>query len=581
MDPFTLDQIPFSTAGSFLSITARNPHKSSRLLYRTSSSRLAANYSTYFDSSEFFEIALVQDDVDIPYTWTSLPTCLTLVTGNGATLRFTFSDLDTLLFHAQGVTLRLMPCKTFPVEFSPNSHITVLMDWTARGFHYFRTEESGGIHSSITPTVTGLESVFHEYPRTIEFTGKTGAIRFVEHEHLWDEPIPDFESTLTSNTQEFSEWLRRMPAVPETYQATGEQAWFTLWNCLVPPGGALTRPAIYMSKSWMNAIWAWDNCFNALAVVKTDPALAWDQIRLFFDHQEPLGMLPDVINDLEPVYGYNKPPVYGWAILKLIQAQGEKKALPYLREIYKPLIHLTEWWYTHRDFDEDGIPQYHHGNDSGWDNATVFDQGCPTESVDLATYLVLQCEAISHIAALLDHRKASVRWYERAQSQLDRLVKLQTKKGRFFSPRDGKSTAPETHSLLNYLPILLGTRLPVKLRTSLIKNLSPSGPFLTSFGLASEAPLSPLYISDGYWRGPIWAPSTYLIYDGLESAGETILADTIAERFCNMCLRSPGFWENYDALTGQGLRCPGYSWTASVFLLLAQHLYRGRSRANL
>jgi hypothetical protein len=41
-----------------------------------------------------------------------------------------------------------------------------------------------------------------------------------------------------------------------------------------------------------------------------------------------------------------------------------------------------------------------------------------------------------------------------------------------------------------------------------------------------------------------------------------------------MCLKAGGFWENYDALTGIGQRCPGYSWTASVFLLLAEWLHK-------
>lgn len=580
MDPFFLDQIPFSTAGSFLTITARNPRNASRLLYRTASARIASGPSVPFDSSEFFEIALLQDSIEVPYTWTAIPTCLTLSTPSGATIKFTFGDLDTLLFQAQGVTLRLMPCKVFPVEFSPSPDQIVLMDWAARGFHYFRSDSSGQIRSSITPTVTGLEKAHREYPRTIDFLAPTGAFRFSEHEHLWNEPLPDFEHAVAINEKEFSRWLGNMPPVPETYQAAAEQAWFILWNCLVPPGGALTRPAIYMSKAWMNGVWAWDNCFNALAVVEADPALAWDQIRLFFDHQESHGMLPDVINDLEAVYCFNKPPVYGWTILKIIQAQGEKNSLPYLNEVYKPLARLTEWWYTYRDFDGDGLPQYHHGNDSGWDNATVFDQGCPTEGADLAAFLVLQCEALSHIAGMLGHRKAARRWYERAQTQLDHLLQLQVNKRHFFSPRDGETAASESHSLLNSIPILLGERLPLKIRRSLITDLSPNGPFLTPYGLASEAPTSSHYIPDGYWRGPIWAPSTYLIYDGLVAVGEAGLADTVAERFCNMCLRSPGFWENYDALTGQGLRCPGYSWTASVFLLLAHHLYQRRSKAN-
>ena len=580
MDPFALDQVPFSTAGSFLTITARNPRNPSRLLYRTASARLTTGPSIPFDSSEFFELALLKDGIEVPYTWEAGPSCLILASQAGAFIRFTFGDLDTILFQAHGVALRLLPCKVFPVEFTPSPDQVVLMDWAARGFHYFRSDGTGQVFASISPTVTGLENAFREYPRTIDFTGTGGAIRFVEFEHHWEEPLPDFDRALSANEKEFALWHSSMPPVPETYQAAAEQAWFILWNCLVPPGGALTRPAIYMSKAWMNGIWAWDNCFNALIVAKADPALAWDQLRLFFDHQESHGMIPDVINDLEPVYGFNKPPVYGWAITKLIKIQGEKKALPYLNEIYKPLTRLTEWWYTYRDFDADGMPQYHHGNDSGWDNATVFDLGCPIEGADLAAFLVLQCEALSHIAGLLDHRKAASRWYDRAQTQLDALLKLQVKQGRFFSPRDGTSTVPETLSLLNSIPIILGKRLPSKLRRILVTDLSPEGPFLTTYGLATESPASEKYTPDGYWRGPIWAPSSYLIFDGLVGVGEAGLADTIAERFCNLCLRSPGFWENYDALTGQGLRCPGYAWTASVFLLLAHHLYQSRSKAN-
>jgi hypothetical protein len=68
-----------------------------------------------------------------------------------------------------------------------------------------------------------------------------------------------------------------------------------------------------------------------------------------------------------------------------------------------------------------------------------------------------------------------------------------------------------------------------------------------------------------------------LIFDGLAQGGESGLARTIAERFCEMCRRSPGFWENYDALTGQGLDCPGYTWTAACFLLMAEWLHAAES----
>jgi glycogen debranching enzyme len=246
-----------------------------------------------------------------------------------------------------------------------------------------------------------------------------------------------------------------------------------------------------------------------------------------------------------------------------------------LAQLYEPLGRLTNWWYTYRDFDGDGMCQYHHGNDSGWDNATMFDQGYPTEGSDLAAHLVLECEGLAFMANALGKPQEALEWQRRADAQLAALLRLQVKNGRFFSPLDGKDTAPETQSLLNSIAMVLGQRLPPEIRQNLVADLGPGGPFLTAYGLATEAPASPKYDPDGYWRGPIWAPSTHLIFDGLVDAGETALARTIAERFCELCLHTPGFWENYDALTGQGLRCPAYSWTAAAFLEMAGWLLKG------
>jgi glycogen debranching enzyme len=89
--------------------------------------------------------------------------------------------------------------------------------------------------------------------------------------------------------------------------------------------------------------------------------------------------------------------------------------------------------------------------------------------------------------------------------------------------------------------------------------------------LATEHPASDAYSAEGYWRGPIWAPPTIVIVDGLCSIGEVELARTIAQRFCNLCRKS-GFAENFNALTGAPLCDPAYTWTSSIFLLLSRWL---------
>ena len=45
-----------------------------------------------------------------------------------------------------------------------------------------------------------------------------------------------------------------------------ELAAYVLWSATVRPAGFLTDPAVLMSKHWMDKVWSWDHCFNALAL---------------------------------------------------------------------------------------------------------------------------------------------------------------------------------------------------------------------------------------------------------------------------------------------------------------------------
>jgi glycogen debranching enzyme len=142
----------------------------------------------------------------------------------------------------------------------------------------------------------------------------------------------------------------------------------------------------------------------------------------------------------------------------------------------------------------------------------------------------------------------------------------------------GKNNA-QSQSLMSYLPIILGERLPAKISNKMIADLKKPGYLVTPYGIASESPQSKLYNPDGYWRGPIWAPATLLIIDGLKSLKENNLAEELAKRFCNTCNKN-GFAENFNALSGEALRDPAYTWTSSIFLILAHGLNRKQSSSE-
>ena len=65
-----------------------------------------------------------------------------------------------------------------------------------------------------------------------------------------------------------------------------------------------------------------------------------------------------------------------------------------LRRAYNRVGAWTRFWLDHRRVPGSGLAHYHHGNDSGWDNATSFDAHRVVESADLAAFLILQLDVI-------------------------------------------------------------------------------------------------------------------------------------------------------------------------------------------
>ncbi|MFI1504667.1 amylo-alpha-1,6-glucosidase [Streptomyces sp. NPDC020597] len=347
---------------------------------------------------------------------------------------------------------------------------------------------------------------------------------------------------------------------------------YVVWSATVFPAGLVTRPAVLMSKHWMDKVWSWDHCFNALALAPGCPELAWDQFSLPFDHQDDSGALPDSVTHSEVLYNFVKPPIHGWAFGHLRRRLPKPLTRAQLTEAYDRLTRWSDFWLTARRAPGAALPHYQHGNDSGWDNATTFDPGRLAVTADLTALLILQLDELARLADELGfsddaHRRAATADDLQA-ALLDELWDGE----RFLSrPAHGGARTPSA-SLLDLMPIVLGDRLPAPVRDRLADRIEAH---LTAFGLATEHHGSPHYEPDGYWRGPVWAPATVLVEDGLRRAGHVRLADEISARFRALCETS-GFAENFDALTGEGLRDRAYTWTASSYLLLARdHARRG------
>ncbi len=405
-------------------------------------------------------------------------------------------------------------------------------------------------------------------------------VRLVVSGEKWELAVDEFWSTWTGPNRRAFDTVRQEaaaefeafgqalgPVAEEWAEPAAEAAWL-LWACTQSPEGLVQREAVFMSLNHMDQIWSWDNCFNAAALAKGHPDLAMDQLLVFADHQDSFGAYPDGLNDGFKHYNFSKPPVQALLLNWIRTHAPEFWTVARIEALYPTLARFTQWWLDHRRTPGDRLCYYLHGNDSGWDNATMFDASVPLISPDLNAFLVVQQQLLAEMASILEMPAEPQRWRQSAEAMLDALLERLWRSDRFVAIRTADGAVVDSESLIPNMPIVLGPALGDEVVAALVERLEG---FVTEWGLATERPDSPHYDGDGYWRGPVWAPSTLLAVEGLRCAGRDELADRIARNFCHLC-RQHGFAENYDAVTGAARRDRAYTWTASAFLCLAREL---------
>lgn len=560
---FDISQVPFSRRGSRLAFgrlpdtRARELGKKPGLFLRTVAGGVGMEHR------EIFRIEALLNGRPVRTEEVATPEQLALVRGQGKQVEAAFASPRSLLLRGDGLGLRLSGNGGWYTTLRPAGSGTWELNLFAQRLQLMLSLGAGRIKIDAP---WEKDACRHIRIDLLPDDSGSWEIALEEFSTAWEPPEHrlSFEEALGSARTDFSSWLDLTLPTSPSFAVTRPLAAYVTWSSLVAPRGHLGREAMLMSKNWMINVWSWDHCFNAIALARLQPELAWDQWAVMFDHQNEFGALPDSINDAEMVWNFAKPPVHGWA-LREMRAQGLRLTKPQMEQARRWLGAWTNWWLRYRDDDRDGLPSYNHGNDSGWDNATIIGAGPPVEGADLATFLILQMDVLAGLCRELGKEKQAAHWQSAARTLFRRLILHSWRIDHFVSPRSGDHVVAVGDSLVAYMPLLLADRLDEAQRAALVQGVQR---FVTPHGLATENPQSPLYEPDGYWRGPVWAPSTLLIISGLLACGEKQLAAKIARSFCRTCGQS-GMAENFDALTGEGLRDRAYTWTASVFQILA------------
>ncbi|MDD3279701.1 MAG: trehalase family glycosidase [Lachnospiraceae bacterium] len=576
-----ITHIPFSRYGAYLSVT-RNERDKELIIHHV---------GRRFGEGPTLSLTFGEEDGE-EFSCSAEPEKITVETPKGRVILF-ISDDRTLVLESHGVNVvwRMLPAKGYGTEEGAGRFRMVSVD--QRVYMNYLVEQGKGV---MRGPFEACGDRLRDRKQYLWATCKDGELKMAvsltgtEPDQI-KEPLPG-EEEVTAIRREWEDFLGKMPddqIAETTTREFCQVTWYNLWSSFVRADDVYHSDTMLMSKKFMSSVWSWDHCFNALAMAKVGKEKAMEQFLAPFVLQSPKGALPDMWNPhTEVVWGVTKPPIHGWCFSKLMDC------FPFTEEelirVYGYLVKWTGWWMKENDSDHDGIPEYPQGCDSGWDNSTLFDLGFYVESPDLPAYLILQMETQARIAETLAEKQEKGRgeagqtengdvesrdwsaegrkWRQEAKYLTERFYAHSWSDGRFVAKLSGSHEYEEQPtSLISLMPLVLGDCLDQEKRRKLVKILKQD--FLTEHGLATEMPAGKKYEPDGYWRGPIWAPVTYLLVDGLRRGGEEALAAEIAGRYCQMSEQlARGNYENFDALTGKGLRAPGYTWSASVYMLL-------------
>jgi len=547
---FDIDKIPFSSYGNYLVISPKHESEDNYLYIR-----YIGGGDTNYYNSYIFKI-----DIEIESTEFK-PYELIINSKNGGRIYFSFMNSKGLCFKIEETSLNIeMETGRYDYCYKPDKKSIYALSSKLDQRFLFESDKKIELNEIWNKDRAEKVNICFKENQTVFLRNFEVNIDKLN--------IVSYDLVLNDQKQNFSSFLKN-----DKLNETEILAKYITWSSVVSKKGKLTKDAMYMSKNWMNNIWSWDHCFNALALIKEDFDLSFAQLQVIFDNQHSSGMLPDFVNDKISYYAFTKPPIHGWTITFMMDLNKKILNKENLLYLFDKLEKWTNYWLKEA-VDESGIPYYRHGNESGWDNSTLFQFGVPVKTPDLLPFLILQMRTLSDIALKLDNLDKHIYWFKKYENSYKKFMDIFWDGSKFICIKENIPYEDfRGNSLISYIPIILGDLLPEDIMDKLCKDLFVNKSFLTKYGLATESIDSELYISDGYWRGPIWAPSSFLIIDGLWRGNKKKEAEELAERFILLCEEN-GLCENYNAVTGEGLRDKAFTWTASVYLMLKKEYYK-------
>ncbi len=523
------------------------------------------------------------------------------------TLEWSRQDERTVVGRVQGpkgANVELVPY--FPWDFKGTSRIgdgglvEVEMNGTVPAAGLIWTDRPGSPSGPAPGEGAGL-AFAPEGDRFVYFAAAVGESAASPAEHLFRFKNRKLIDSLLSDEQD--RYARKRVRIDGLFEGVPEAITNNLhWMLLYQPDQhRLYTPA---GRRWIFArpdgspdhwqIFAWDSFFNALELAVENPRAAWDAVRAVCGTQYPNGNIPNWRSRFGGTPDRSQPPVGAYVVLKLFQKTGDKAAL---KAVYPYLARWHSFWKARksngqirRDGNGDGLlewgsdrelvadkvpewevnasPELRAKWESGQDDLPNWDDvpaapesGALTMNcLDLNCLYALDAWSLSQAADILGERKDAedhLREYERMKELINTHL-WNSREGFYFDRHwDGRWSAHKAAS--NFYPLL--ARIPDEPRARLmLRHLLNPREFWGEYVLPTISRDDPAFNdpknpSRQYWRGTIWPPTNYLVYQGLKAYGFDPVAAELARKSVQLFLRS---WtnfqlcpENFHPLTGE------------------------------
>jgi hypothetical protein len=533
----------------------------------------------------------------IPFTYCCNPGLLTIGTQHG-NIEICFDGTDLLRFRANGgVGLRWSLTFNSHKQFMDRLDGTVYAAFDLIGEYLFEAVKGSQKHNGrwIALAIKPADTQIDWLP---DKDGKLEAyVNFALQGVNRPSVLHDFDACVRENLADYNEWLIKYPPVPERYEHIKKFAAYVIWINYLAPQGELKVPMIYMMRTGaLVRAMGWHQSYQAMALWP-DIDTAVDLLYSMFTLQDEFGQLPDGASDKFVNMLAPKPPFQGFALSYILERAGhDSLTKEHCEKLYAPMVKWIGWWTSLRDRDRDGLVSYVHGDESGWDDASIFNKGMPVSSPDIAAFLVLCMEACGLMAKKLGRTEEGENWLNKSKEMLDRMLKAFWNGNKFICLMDTTHEVIDEESIAVYQPIILGKRLPRDIIDKIADAVGDEDKFLTPNGFSSESMLSEYYDTQhgAFMLGTILAPVQMMMTVGLYMAGRKDVALRNIINWCEKSLEegpqvimpSPpmkkekkapgakavlGMDKNAKPIPG------GYcSWGCPVFLVLANLLYENQ-----